>query len=289
MPWTETKAPLRAWAIVVTYCPGASIFSTIDALIGQVDHIHIVDNGSDTESLIHLGKLICDDVSVEFLGKNTGIGYALNVGVRNAHSAGATWVLTLDQDSTVGSKMVAEFLRNIAADSQLGCLCPVIVNHGQVGASCDEYIDFAITSGNFVRIDWILEVGGFNESFFIDGVDIDFSLRLREKGRKIKRVSTAFIYHKLGDFVDCRGLLSRFYARHSVVRRYYMARNHVFLIKRHSRRFPIFILRATLVQILSLVAIVKYEGFDKGNFKMILFGLRDGIRDFGGVYRESRV
>ena len=43
-------------------------------------------------------------------------------------------------------------------------------------------LEWTITSGMLVPVDVIDEVGGYNEIFRIDGIDMDFCLRARKKG-----------------------------------------------------------------------------------------------------------
>src|SRR5437660_8825208 len=89
-------------AVVVSYNGLQKTRQTVEALRGQAGHIHIVDNGSDEESLGVLEPLEREpDITVERLGENRGIGYALNRGVQRAQEMGCKWLLTMDQDSVV--------------------------------------------------------------------------------------------------------------------------------------------------------------------------------------------
>src|SRR5438034_8641182 len=62
-------------AVVVSYNGLHKTRRTVDALRGQVGHVHIVDNGSAAESLNVLDVLEQEPgITVERLGENRGVG-----------------------------------------------------------------------------------------------------------------------------------------------------------------------------------------------------------------------
>lgn len=86
-------------------------------------------------------------------------------------------------------------------------------------------VDTAISSGALYRVAALEAVGGFNEGYFIDFVDHECHLRLREAGYRLWWVREAEIRHELGGvqrMTDC-GL----WIEHAPFRYYYMARNMV--------------------------------------------------------------
>src|SRR5260370_11633294 len=89
---------------IVSYNGLSRTRQTVDALRGQVGHIHIVDNGSGAESLRVLESLEREPgVTVERLGENRGVGHALNLGVKRARQMGCCWLLTMDRASVADS------------------------------------------------------------------------------------------------------------------------------------------------------------------------------------------
>lgn len=275
----QKNVPLPGvWAIVVSYCGGEQLFKTISALLNQVDHIHIVDNASTKLSLQVLQQLAAmPDISVSLLPKNMGIGYALNRGVERAHEAGAQWVLSMDQDSTADKGLLQAYAKALNHAPELVCLAPNILNHGLGKKKRDADLDFAITSGNLVKINLLNHIGGFDEDLFIDGVDIDLSLRIRLTGAHIRRIEAAVLYHELGRKHLAKGMLAKFYTVHSPLRRYYMYRNHLLLLRRHALRFPLFMIKATVFQCLHLVAVVRYEGINGASLLSIWAGVKAGL------------
>jgi len=126
--------PSDVLAVVVSYNGGDAIAPTVSALRSQGVRVHIVDNGSDAPTLAALDALAQDaGVSVELLGRNLGVGHALNRGVVKARALGATWLLTMDQDSLVDSGLVAAYARAAARHPGGVCFAPTIddSHHGE--------------------------------------------------------------------------------------------------------------------------------------------------------------
>jgi rhamnosyltransferase len=269
----------RILAVVVSYNGQSDTVDTVAALLGQVDHVHVVDNASAEASWNHLQALRgTPTVSIERLHRNAGIGHALNLGLAKARQMGFGWLLTMDQDSLVDSSMLAAFRNFIDRDAEAACLTPNVFTNGRSRTFPDGPVDFAITSGNLVKLDVFSRVGAYDEGLFIDGVDIDFSLRVRAAGYSICRVGAAVLHHQLGSKHVAKGPLARFYLAHSPLRRYYMYRNHLYLMQRYWHRFPLFIAKATLVQALHLLALLVHERNTGASLRLIARGIRDFFR-----------
>lgn len=272
-------------AVVVSYNGSNDILQTVSALQNRVGHIHIVDNASSHMTLDILNKLEQEsDISITYLNKNHGIGYALNIGVRKGGELGFNWILTMDQDSRVSDTMVEEFCKVINLNCKLSCLTPTISifeNESSFNTTMNKenIVKYAITSGNLIRLDVFETVGLYNEELFIDCVDFDFSLRLRDAGFTINLVPQAKLFHQLGDVHDVPKIFSWFYTSHSVLRRYYMYRNWGFMIERYSFKFPLFVLKSSIIHILLLLVIPFYDKKPKESFKFIYYGLRDYFKN----------
>lgn len=274
-------------AVVVSFNGAGKTALTVNALVGKVGHVHIVDNGSDAESLDIVVSLATDArVSLTNLSENRGVGYALNVGVNVAKERGYSWLLTMDQDSIIDTFMIDAYCRAIREFPSLVCLAPNLefgLIRGHDGSSAVKY---AITSGNLVSIKLFDEIGFYSEEFFIDGIDIDFSLRVRGAGHVIYKVHDALMEHQLGDCRNSDRFVNRVYTSHPPLRRYYMFRNHMYIIERFIRIFPMLILKSSLSNLILLLLI---PFFDKEPFLSLCFAFR-GIRDYfkriTGSYKE---
>ena len=272
-------------AVVVSFNGLRKTVETLDALIGRVDHVHLVDNGSRPESLQLLDSAVrSGKVSLERLSRNEGVGYALNCGVRAARRLGYDWLLTMDQDSRIDDNMLEAYKAAISRSPDLVCLTPNVVVNGHGPPNTGGPVDFAITSGNLTRMDVFDSVGEFDEQLFIDGVDLDFSLRVRHAGKQIVRVEGAILYHELGEPQVTRSWLSKFYMAHSPLRRYYMYRNHLYIMQRYGLKFPLFVAKATLVQLLHFVTIVIYGSNRIESLRFMLYGISDFVRRKTGPF-----
>jgi rhamnosyltransferase len=261
---------------VVTYNGADGISVGIDALRGQVGRILIVDNGSDRPTQDVLDALEQEDgIVVLRLGVNRGIGHALNRGIDYARESGFSWMLTMDQDSVVSPTFVAAFQRAVERQPDIRCLAPTLRPSGVGASGKATRVDYAITSGNLVNLAAFERVGTYDEGFFIDCIDFDFSLRLRRAGLAMYRVPDAVMEHQLGEASDLPKIVRHVYARHSPLRRYYMYRNFCYMVERHVTRFPGFIIKLAMAQVLLTILIGVYDTRPLETYRAIGRGLRD--------------
>jgi rhamnosyltransferase len=273
-------------AVVVSFNGVATLRETVEALRPQVGEVCVVDNGSDAASAELLNGLErLPGVSVVRLGNNRGIGAALNVGVRRARETGRPWLLTMDQDSVVDGGMIAAYRAALGQDPGLVSLTPQVGGAPSVGPT--EPVGSAITSGNLVRVSVCEEVGGYDESLFIDAVDFDFSLRLRRAGYRIARVPAAAMHHQLGEPRHVPPLLRGVYSEHSPRRRYYISRNILYMAQRHLLRFPLFIVKLTLAHLAQLVVAGFLDPRPLASYAATLRGVGDFLRQRTGPAPEG--
>jgi rhamnosyltransferase len=274
-------------AVVVSYNGLQKTWQTVDALRRQVGHVHIVDNGSDAESLFVIESMEREPgITVERLGKNRGVGYALNRGVHRALQLGFTWLLTMDQDSVVDGSMIEAYRVAIEEDPERVCLAPRITTGSRKRDEAGGVISYAITSGNLVRVSVLDRIGLYDEGFFVDCIDFDFCLRLRHAGYAVHRVPAALMQHQLGDTVDLPHAVRKYYARHSPVRRYYMYRNFMYMAERYLFKFPGFIVKLGLAQMLLLLLISFQDSKPLASYRAILRGMWDYAQRREGPYVE---
>lgn len=74
----------------------------------------------------------------------------------------------------------------------------------------------------------------FNEKFFIDEVDTEFSFRVIDGGYKIKVINDIFFKHKIGN--TKRYKFGGKVTHHNYIRRYYITRNKLYMIKIYGNR-----------------------------------------------------
>jgi len=228
------SAPARTdiAAVVVLYNPSENLLSNIDSYSDQVDAVIAVDN-SDSLSRSILSRLDDGRVTLIPMGGNSGIARALNAGCQRAIELGYKWVLTMDQDSTATPDLICVLTEVLATDqrNEIAIVAPAWEQVG--GAPILRFsdlldLDYAMTSGNLLRLDAFKGIGGFRDDFFIDHVDNEFCLRVRRSGWRIVQRRDAILLHRQGDMGRVRFPFPFYTLNYSPVRRYYnMARNYL--------------------------------------------------------------
>ena len=252
----------------------------ISAVIVQCAHVYLVDNGSNNIDEVKklLNQYNHSKVSVLCNMENQGIAKALNQLASEAQKGGFDWILTLDQDSVAPSNIIEEF-EKYTNNLNTGMLCPVICdrNKGVVVEAKDNYkeIDECITSGSLLNIKAWRKIGGFDESMFIDGVDFDICYRLRKNGYKILCIQSVVLLHELGRIVYHRFIFWKVLVKnHSAFRKFYIARNTVYLARKEHTN----IIKAILQNVKLFLIVVCYEDDKWKKSKKILQGTIDEFK-----------
>lgn len=252
----------------------------ISAVIVQCAHVYLVDNGSNNIDEVKklLNQYNHSKVSVLCNMENQGIAKALNQLASEAQKGGFDWILTLDQDSVAPSNIIEEF-EKYTNNLNTGMLCTVICdrNKGVVVEAKDNYkeIDECITSGSLLNIKAWRKIGGFDESMFIDGVDFDICYRLRKNGYKILCIQSVVLLHELGRIVYHRFIFWKVLVKnHSAFRKFYIARNTVYLARKEHTN----IIKAILQNVKLFLIVVCYEDDKWKKSKKILQGTIDGFK-----------
>ncbi len=241
-------------AVIVCYEPGPQALSLlVENLVRQPDvRVLLVDNSeldsgrvATASAAARFGaELVANDV-------NVGVAAAHNIGVLRALESGAKFVLLLDQDSELDVDTVARLADAhralTAAGQSVAAVGPsfsdprgnrtspfvrlrnirmeaVVPADGQV-VECD----ILISSGCFISLEALRQIGGMDERLFIDFVDIEWCLRAHAAGWKVFGVADAHMHHTIGN--RALKVFGRVIPVHSPTRNYYLIRN-AFLLAR---------------------------------------------------------
>ena len=228
-------------AVIVTFNPNLHLLAKQQvSLKSQVDTIVYVDNYS-----LNRGELIdfVKDYNVILNESNIGLGKAQNQGIDFCINQGADFILFLDQDSVLVPKMVEKLLDEYKSLIQRGesvaTVCPVIISDfskEKCKASVKlgfriidkeiketQEVAFCISSGSLIPVSIIKEVGGIQEDFFIDAMDVEWCLRAKSKGYGIYMTPHACLTHQLGNGNSDKVL------QHNDIREFYIVRNGIAL------------------------------------------------------------
>lgn len=199
--------------IVVTYNPDSSVVDNVRALLGQVDQVVVVDNGSAEMSQPYLTSLRqMQSVKMQCNRVNLGIAAALNIGVKIAIQDGYPWIATFDQDSTITAGMFAamsEAYDECPSHDEVAIICPryrdrssgyeMTVPHKRMISERGAKVFSTMTSGSLVQRAIFEGLGLFVEELFIDHVDFEFCLRCNRHGYFILEAQQAVLDHSVGD------------------------------------------------------------------------------------------
>lgn len=236
-------------AVVVTFYPDLNVLKQqLNVLACQVDHIVVVDNGSDVDLARWLGEQCLTDVGLMPLDRNYGIARAHNLGIAYARDYGATYVLLMDQDSIPADDMVEQLMRTALDNQNVAAVGPRYFDDRQCnpppfiavkGFKLERYLcvanqrfvttDYLISSGCLIPMGTLDVVGGMREDFFIDYVDIEWGLRAKACGFQSFGACGAYMHHSLGD--TPQRFLGKNIPVHSPLRHYYHVRNAILLYK----------------------------------------------------------
>lgn len=277
-------------AVVVTYHPDPGFPDRLDRVRPQVGRVVVVDNGSSPQAREMLRNAAGPDVGLILNDANLGVATALNQGVRHIMGSSCRWVLTLDQDSTVEPFLVEALLEAYRV-YPLGEKVAVVgsnyydetrgktlVPETQAQPPCLEQTT-VITSGSMISVDAYGKIGPFRDDFFIDHVDDEYCLRARSKGYKVILCRRPVIRHSIGGAIAVRFLGKKIWSsNHSTARRYYMARNFLWVAREYLFLRPGWVVLRALRHAVFLLLMVLLEKERWRKIKSTARGVRDGLR-----------
>jgi rhamnosyltransferase len=267
---------------IVLYNPNLErLKENIDAILNQVDSLIVVDNGS--ENVGGIEKLLMNYSKVLTINNssNVGVAKALNQMCELANIENYEWILTLDQDSVCPENLIDLYKPCILSEN-IALICPQIqdINKGEICYHSDngyEYINKCITSGALTNILIWKELGGFDELMFIDLVDFEFCKRVIDNNYKIVQVNAAVILHEIGKITNHRFLFWNIEVKnHSSFRKYYIAQNIIYYVKKHYKPTRILVAYLRLIKLLALVLLFETDKYNK--LRMIIKGSVNGYR-----------
>jgi hypothetical protein len=192
----------------------------------------VIDNGSEPPAHID------GDVVLLRNETNRGVAPARNQGIAAGH---APYVCLLDSDARLLSDALNTMLTVLEAHPDVALVAPVFVDQPPYASAGpaptlfrkalrafnlrDTYdasggfvdglreVDFAIGACQVFRRSAFEAVGGLDETYFYGPEDVDFCLRLRERGWRVVQVEAAVVDHPPRR--RFKGLLTRRGAQHA--------------------------------------------------------------------------
>ena len=238
-------------AVVPTFQPGKEVLSLVGYLAENCTGIVVSDDASPCTSDPILEDLARQyPVSVVRHGRNQGIARGLNDGLKFAQSAGAIWLLTIDQDSVLprnyAQRLLAAAHHRVDLGEPLGAIGAKVIldREGEMtyphqGPSGKMTTEEVIQTGTLWSVQAMTDLGGFDESLGIDAVDAAACLALRQRGFNIGLADDLALEHRLGSSRSVRlGGRNIMITGHSPERRATMIRNRLRLFPAEFRQSP---------------------------------------------------
>ena len=243
---------------VVAVVPTYKVTSISLPLIEQLTRNYptlIVDDRSPCTSDLALARARERGARVLRMPDRSGIARSLNLGLKFAHEFGASWLLTVDQDTTISGHHFEDALSFLNSDVgqhlRIGALGAArihvdgheidLINDPREGASD---VPELIQSGSLWNVQAMTSLGGFSDTLGMDGVDAEACLRMRESGYRVMALHRLEIFHEIGN-TRVRRILGRdvHVTHHSRTRLNAMVANRLRLFPRELRQSPTHALR----------------------------------------------
>lgn len=269
--------------IIVAYNPEMELLiKNAKAAIAQVDEILIINNSNYD---INLDSYSIGNVNIINNNRNLGISKALNIGIDYAKEHNYDYVLLLDQDSTLTDNFIKNMLDGFKQED-VCMICPNVVyidgKNNKINENMKfEKIELGITSGSLLNMNVLNKIKFdnniiFNEDFFIDYVDFDFSLTIRNKGYLILRCNESKLYHRLGNVKTYRfANLEVHPTNHNYIRRYYITRNRMYMWKKYIISNSKFVIKDIIRSIYEIILIILFEDNKLKKLKSVIRGVED--------------
>lgn len=291
----------ETYVVVITYRPDLVTLKKQFSRLAQAGMRGVVvDNCSPTQSEIaNLAKMY--SLEVISLAENLGVARAQNVGIDYVKQKSGSYVVLLDQDSVPEDGAFEQLVRSyfsLHEQPKTGAIgSNYTLQTGYKGSSfvrfgwchfskiyCDgesnelHEVDFLISSGTFIPMAVLDEVGPMKEELFIDHVDTEWFLRAKSKGFRFYGSCSARMTHGLGEHTY-RIWLGRWRTvpRHKAFRYFFMFRNSVWLYKQPYA--PLKWITADVVRLIYIflfLGVFVWSGI--GNIKWMFKGVRAGWR-----------
>lgn len=266
---------------IVTFNPDLTrLKENLESICGQVREVILVDNHS--ENLANIIECTNNYNNVKLLTniENKGIATALNQIMDYGYKNNFEWVLTLDQDSICPSDIIAEYEKSLSTLDKAAIIGAKIIdlnmpkNNIINDKTGEEIVDYCITSGSFTNVAIWNEVNGFDDSMFIDYVDIEYCYRVRGKGYKVYILNDVHLMHEIGKMKHYKFLFLNIPSyNHSAFRKYYITRNTLYFAKKY--KDEVSMLKVFLQIIKRALIVILFEDNKKEKFMAMVRGFLD--------------
>lgn len=273
-------------AVLVFYKPNNENINNFKNYLDAIDKLYIIDNSDDNIERVK------STPKIEYikLNENKGIAFALNEGAKKAIKDNYKYLLTMDQDSKITSRIIQEmcdFLKNTSIKN-IGLISPfhdIKTLEEKPTKKIEERLE-VMTSGNIIDLSAYQKINGFKDWLFIDGVDIEYGMNLNKNGYKVIRLNYIKMPHELGNAkiynVFGKKVLC---SNHNAIRRYYMIRNTLYINELYKDIYPDYCKLLINCQKGQIKRVIFFEKHKLSKIMNMIKGYLDFKRDKTGKMR----
>ncbi|MGA7937860.1 MAG: glycosyltransferase family 2 protein [Kovacikia sp.] len=292
-------------AYITAYEDAEALNACMAAIKAQsypVRQILVVDNSHERSPLSSSHQLD-PTILVWFHPENIGIAGGLERAIAWASQQNYDFLWTFDQDSVPAPDclelLIEAYTDRARAGHEIGILAPQAIDArtGEVikpslflgdrfrgfqppDPALPYKCDAPITSGSLVWMKAAEQIPPPDPDLFIDGIDLDYGLRLRKAGFYHWVIPAALMYHRFGTPLQVE-LFGKKKALqlYSPLRYYYICRNQTYLELRHSEGWHRFTcsLRRVRYLLLTLGIILVFDDLKLQKIYACLGGTYDGF------------
>ena len=266
--------------IIVTYFPDKHLLiKNVEAISQYVDKLIIWEN--TTENKESYRSITGSNIEYYSDGSNVGISRALNFGWKYAQREGFDYLLTMDQDSCfINFQKYVMTCFSYTNDDSIVFGPLVTVNENEESLECIKELtgnQYIITSGMLVPIRILNTIGGYCEAFMVDGIDVDFCIRVQDAGFKIFKNHNGVLLQHFG-IPSVYKLLGKEYvcSNYSPFRYYGILRNHIIIYRRSHRLYVKKLVKTYFLHYIP--RIILWENNKTKKLWNIAKGIKDGIQ-----------
>jgi len=285
-------------SIIVVFNPDLEKLKDILRLHSSTFSNCVVVNNSPEVNLGDLPK----NIRMISCKSNVGLASALNQGISYAKKMGFKMCALFDQDSTFNTSFVEDMIKRInlyKSNRNVAVFSPVFFNNLTNSYGYNIFYrylflirskpdlkklniepDYVITSGSFIPIEAINDVGLMLDKLFIDFIDIEWCLRAKRKKYSVVSFQDILLNHHMG------ALRFKFFGKYFPIntpsRVYYYFRNSFYLY--HNENMPLYWkivdFSRNLLRILFYLFLVDFKSY----LKPIFIGISHGVFNKMGKY-----
>ena len=188
---------MRACAVISLYNPTTEQIENINRIAGWFDKTIVVDDSEEDHTTLFINN---SNLTMLWNGQNLGLTKTVNKGIDVALKNGAEWVVVLDQDCEFNKSILDVYDKYLKDNdtSSIAILCPQLNydRHKRKVKNGYKEVNFCVLSGSMINMKVYRELGGYDERFFMDGLDIEWCLRATSRGYKIIMCMQAVLNHQ---------------------------------------------------------------------------------------------